>query len=199
MAAKGKTANFWALLLAVAIMACAVFFAYFFLMPRQAQQAGGKIEIFPSFGKALVEGSPASARIFSSCGKFGAFLDGNPLGEFEQRAELKLEAWEGVHVLEAKNQQCSERVEFEVKKAECGGNEARDCSIGNCTGVQVCSGGFYSACALPKKICTPGQKVGCSTNACAFGYKTCNGCGTAYGPCLAPGVNSSCDANASCN
>lgn len=200
MPSGGKNGNFLALLLAVGMMAAAVALAYFFLMPKPAQQYGGKIEVFPSFGKVLVEGSGASARIFSSCGPFRAFLDGKPLGEFEQRAEVKLAASEGRHVLEAKNSRCSERLEFEVKKAECSGSGAQECAVGNCTGVRACAGGFYSACQLPKKICTPGQKVGCSTNACAFGYKTCNGCGTDYGPCLAPGAGPSCDAaNSSCN
>jgi hypothetical protein len=70
-----------------------------------------------------------------------------------------------------------------VAVKECSGNESRPCIIGQCQGVQKCSGGAYSDCLLPRKICIPGEKSGCTLDSCQFGYMACNSCGTGFLPC----------------
>ncbi|MCX6772988.1 MAG: hypothetical protein NTV88_04430 [Candidatus Micrarchaeota archaeon] len=79
---------------------------------------------------------------------------------------------------------------------ECSGSVKQNCSASGCTGTKTCYGGRYSKCILPRKICVPGAKIGCSTDACKFGYATCNPCGTAYGECLPrPGYNATNSTN----
>jgi len=190
-------------LLSLAVIAAAVGATYFFLIPKeQPVQYGAKLEIYPSFSGALLEGKAASAKFFSSCGDFSVYLDRQHLGDYEQRAEVPISAGIGSHTLEAKNSECVEKIVFEVKKAECSEREARGCSSGGCPGKQECVGGFFGNCQMPKKVCVPGQKVGCSSSACSFGYKTCNRCGTEYGPCTPDGsvnaTSASCSSNASC-
>ncbi|VVC01750.1 Uncharacterised protein [uncultured archaeon] len=179
------------------VIALAIF--YFFIMPKpQAETYNGTIDIYPSFSGFAQEGNGETARIFSSCGAFEVYLDKNKLGEFGQRAYVKIEAAEGSHTLEAKNPSCEKKLDFEVRKAECLGNENRSCEVDGCSGTETCAGGFFGSCIRPSRICTPNERVGCSLNACGFGYKYCNGCGTAFGQCQ--GSNSSCNAaNSSCN
>ncbi|MEM2137469.1 MAG: hypothetical protein QW568_00075 [Candidatus Anstonellaceae archaeon] len=199
---SSKNANL-AVLLSLAVIVAAVGAVYFFLIPKEPPaQYGAKLEIYPSFSRELLEGKAASAKFFSSCGAFTVYLDGQRLGDYEQRAEVPISAGIGNHTLEAKNQQCGEKFEFEVKAAECNDGEVRECGSDSCPGKQECAGGFFGSCQTPKKVCVPGQKVGCSSSACSFGYKTCNQCGTEYGPCTPDGslntTSTKCSSNASC-
>ena len=71
----------------------------------------------------------------------------------------------------------------------CNNGQAQPCEISGCIGNQTCRNGFYSDCALPRKICVPFSKIGCSSDSCKFGYAICNPCGTGYGVCLPPPAN----------
>ncbi len=64
----------------------------------------------------------------------------------------------------------------------CSENETRQCMVGNCSGEQRCIDGRWTSCRV-KMICVPGSKVPCATYGCAYGYKTCNECGSGYGEC----------------
>jgi hypothetical protein len=203
MSRKDNNSGNLAALLSLAVIAIAVGATYFFLIPKeQPAQYGAKIEIYPSFSGVLLEGKAASAKFFSSCGNFSVYLDGKKLGDYEQRAEVPISTGIGSHTLEAKNAECGEKFEFEVKAAECSDGEVKWCSIDGCQGKQECAGGFFGSCQMPKKVCVPGQKVGCSSSACSFGYKACNRCGTEYGPCTPDGSgnasSANCSSNASC-
>ena len=67
---------------------------------------------------------------------------------------------------------------------ECSGNGQQNCTIDGCPGTLTCYGGGYGVCQPKRKICVPGEKIGCSTDACKFGYAVCNSCGTGYSECL---------------
>ncbi|MBN2478534.1 hypothetical protein JXB01_04565 [Candidatus Micrarchaeota archaeon] len=65
---------------------------------------------------------------------------------------------------------------------ECGKGEMQKCFLNECEGVKYCNYGYWGECTL-KKVCTPGEKVYCA-DVCPTAYKTCNECGTGYGPCI---------------
>ncbi|MEM4348725.1 MAG: hypothetical protein QXN37_04115 [Candidatus Anstonellaceae archaeon] len=67
---------------------------------------------------------------------------------------------------------------------ECQENQVQNCTKNGCPGTQRCYRGRWGSCILPKRICSPGEKIGCNYDGCKFGYAECNECGTAFGPCV---------------
>ncbi|MCX8197230.1 MAG: hypothetical protein N3G80_02860 [Candidatus Micrarchaeota archaeon] len=168
-----------------AILLAAIFaaFAIFSFLPK-ADKSYGKIDILAS-----VEIDKAEIAFFSSCDDFEIFVDGKSYGNYSSGTKMNLTLEEGKHIISAKNQQCSSSISVEAYKRECEEKSSRECFVGNCSGTQKCSAGKWGECILPKKICVPGQKVGCSLNSCSFGYRTCNECGTEFGPCMPAEAN----------
>jgi hypothetical protein len=186
-------------LLLFIILACAALAAAYFFLPK-SQQAPEERQIKMSLEgtRPLVSGANATISAFSTCGAFGIYLDGNLLLPNASRAPIPIVLEEGSHALEAKNSECSSTFGFVVLERECEANQTRKCDRDGCEGVQRCEGGIYSsACALPRKICVPGEKIGCSTDGCKFGYATCNSCGTGFGQCL-PGNGGTAGCSGNC-
>ena len=68
--------------------------------------------------------------------------------------------------------------------AECENGAVSDCEADGCPGKKVCQEGFFSDCNIGRKICVPGQRIGCSIDGCRFGYTVCNKCGSGFGGCV---------------
>lgn len=168
------------------LLAAVFLIAIYFPQQKGSGEGAGAIEVFID-SAPLVENSPISIRAFSSCGDFSLYLDGKELGAGPARISASVYADAGMHLLVAKNGKCAASKEFSVAKKECEGNQTRPCQEGICTGTQTCIGGAFAQCILPPRVCVPGQAVGCSVDSCLFGYRTCNPCGTAFGPCLPRG------------
>lgn len=185
-----------ALLIFIALALAALAAASLFLPKSQPPEAG-QIKVSLEGQRPLVSGANATLSAFSTCGAFAIRLDGNLLLPNTSRVSLPLKLEEGSHVLAAENSECSSSLAFEVLARECEANQTRKCTSGGCEGVQRCEGGIYpAACSLPRKICVPGEKIGCSTDGCKFGYATCNPCGTGFGKCLpGNGTEDGCGAN----
>ncbi|MFH1222046.1 MAG: hypothetical protein V1492_03095 [Candidatus Micrarchaeota archaeon] len=66
---------------------------------------------------------------------------------------------------------------------KCSNTATRDCDSFGCSGTKTCINGEWDSCIV-KRICRPGTVEPCIINFCASSYKTCNECGTAYGPCI---------------
>ncbi len=172
--------------LAAAIMILAAIMALALLAPPKSQAAapdGAKIEIFLSGPSPFFENGSATARVFSSCGSFAVFLDGRKISEGASRADAVFAPRAGEHLLSAANEKCTSSVSFAVVRRECSANQSRPCNVGACLGKQKCAGGVFSECVLPRRICVPGEKAGCSLDSCQFGYMACNQCGTGFGEC----------------
>ncbi|MEM4554446.1 MAG: hypothetical protein QXT25_01180 [Candidatus Anstonellaceae archaeon] len=69
---------------------------------------------------------------------------------------------------------------------ECQEGQVRNCTKDGCNGTQKCYRGRWGICVLPRKICNPKERIGCSYDGCRFGYSECNECGTGFGPCILP-------------
>ncbi len=190
----------WKVLAAVLVMLVSAYVAYqtFLAKPPAAQAIERKIEIFSDAKTPLLEGAATTAKAYSSCGSFAIYLDGKKIADGGARAEATVRAPVGKHIIEAKNPECESRLEFVVEKKECEGNETLSCWIGNCSGTQICAGGVFAGCVPQRKVCVPGENIGCTLNACKFGYATCNACGTAFGPCLPSSGNPNASCNANC-
>ena len=81
---------------------------------------------------------------------------------------------------------------------ECSSSGRQNCTLEGCPGMKTCYGGRYGNCIVPRKICVPGAKIGCSTDACKFGYATCNPCGTGYGACLPRPIYNATNSSPNC-
>jgi hypothetical protein len=68
-------------------------------------------------------------------------------------------------------------------KPVCKDNENKTCFVGKCSGSIYCRSGEWSTCIVDR-ICVPGSTKPCVENYCAYGYKTCDECGTGYGQCV---------------
>jgi len=166
-------------LLAIALAAIA------FSLPKSPQQeSNGSIDVFIEGPPSVLEGAAVRIGAFSSCGDFSVFADGNNQGGYSQSARLSLILPPGSHRIEAKNGNCSAGAEFIVLERQCEDGQAEGCEVGKCAGNRTCFGGRWGGCIFPERVCPPGQRIGCSTDGCHFGYTTCNGCGTGFGPCL---------------
>ena len=188
-----------AFLLPILLVCAAVLAAYSFLPESggAAQQAGGEISLSIE-GRPLVSGGSATLRAVSTCGAFDVSLDGAEFGSGSPLLSEPFLLQEGIHSFSAQGKGCNSTLEFTVLARECEGNEALPCAAGGCPGARKCLGGVFSECLLPKKVCSPGEKVGCSTNGCSFGYMVCNQCGTSFGKCLPPGAANSACGTSSC-
>jgi hypothetical protein len=193
--------NILALLLLVFLACAAIIVAYLFLPHAQAGNAygGGEITIKLD-GSPYVSGSTAYVRAVSTCGDFKIFLDGENIGGGAPYFESPLLLTQGRHLLLAQSGSCISEFHFEAIARECSGNQTRQCDAGGCSGIRRCENGIYSkVCTFQKKVCVPGERIGCSTDGCKFGYAICNPCGTGFGKCgdggAAIGSNSSpyCD------
>ncbi len=195
---KSKPASSFAVLLSLLVMGAAIVAVFFLFLPKQGQDyaAGGSIELSIAGGTRLLENQAATAKADSTCGSFSLFLDGKKISDAQRSLQFQISAPAGTHLLSAKSQGCERQLQFSVVAAECSGNQTRSCVLDGCEGGQQCSGGLFSGCALPKKICVPGRQIGCNLNGCSFGRMACNSCGTGYGPCTADGNST---AGASCN
>jgi hypothetical protein len=167
--------------LAVAgIVAALIFFG-----PGPAQQGdGGKISVYLQGPSQVTENAPVKVSAFSSCGVFSTFLDGKVQQQGVLEAEAIIRVPPGTHVFEAKNGNCSGNVSFSVVAPQCSGGQVQQCNSEGCPGTETCFGGNWGDCVLPRKVCSPGQKIGCSLDGCHFGYSACNQCGSGFGPCM---------------
>ncbi|MCX8195236.1 MAG: hypothetical protein N3G22_03990 [Candidatus Micrarchaeota archaeon] len=170
--------------LSAIVIILSALFAYFLFYQKSPEAPGSReIQIFLSPGE-FIEGSPVRAEIFSSCGDFEVFLDGHKIASGKSQKEVQIEAQAGEHLLVAKSEGCKAERGFVVLQRQCRENENRSCMVGRCPGFQTCQQGRLSPCILPQKVCVPGEKRGCTINACQFGKMECNECGTGFGPCL---------------
>ena len=144
----------------------------------------GTITLYLQGNQPFLAGGQTSVQAFSSCGKFVLLLDGKQISSGDTSVDAQVPLAQGTHMLEAENGACSNEVNFTVVAPECQGDANRSCMVGNCPGTQACSGGFYSGCQAPPRVCEPGETIGCSIDGCHFGYATCNGCGSGFGQCL---------------
>jgi len=131
-------------------------------------------------------------------------LDGEGIGASGVSSSLPLALAEGNHTFIAEGEGCKASLAVEVLPRECEGSQAASCFVGGCEGVRRCSGGMYSGCLLPRKVCVPGEKIGCSIDGCKFGHAECNACGSGFGECLPAAGDSknggnSCASGAACN
>ena len=180
--AKQSTLPF---LLPILLVCAAILAAYFFLPNSEAETLqGGAISISLDGGPP-VSGNTATLRAVSTCGAFIVSLDGAWFGNGEPLLSLPFLLEEGSHTFFAQGKGCNSTLAFNVLARECAGNETKECEKNDCPGARRCAGGIFSECILPKKVCYPGEKVGCSINGCSFGYITCNQCGTSFGKCAA--------------
>ena len=180
------------------LLVCAAILAVYSFLPKPeggAVQPAGSISLSLQ-GGPLVSGNTASLRAVSTCGKFDVSLDGAGFGTGGPILSAPFLLEDGSHSFFAQGSGCNSTLAFSVLARECDANESASCEKNGCLGARKCAGGIFSECALPKKVCLPGEKVGCSTNGCSFGYMTCNPCGTSFGKCLPPGTPE--DGNAAC-
>ncbi|MFA6907648.1 MAG: hypothetical protein WC263_02370 [Candidatus Micrarchaeia archaeon] len=150
-----------------------------------AQPAGG-ISLSLQ-GGPLVSGNTASLRAVSACGEFGVSLDGAWFGNGSPLLSSPFLLQEGSHVFSAQGKGCNSTLAFTVLARACAANETKECERNGCPGIRKCAGGLFSECALLKKVCSPGEKVGCHVDSCSSGHMVCNPCGTSFGKCL-PGA-----------
>jgi len=167
------------------LLLCAALLAVYFFLPRTDTYTlqGGAISLSLD-GRPLVDGNTATLRAVSTCGAFDVSLDGAGFGNGEPLLSAPFLLKEGSHSFFAQGNGCNSTLVFGVIARECGANETKECEKSGCPGTCKCAGGIFSECALPKKACQPGEKVGCSTNGCSFGHMMCNQCGTGFGKCL---------------
>ena len=168
--------------LAVAIIVAALIF--FGPSPAQQQGDGWKITVYLQGPSQVAENATVELSAFSSCGMFSTFLDGKVQQQGVLEAQASLRAPPGTHLFEAKNGNCSANVSFSVVVRECSDGQVQECYSDGCQGNETCFGGSWGDCVLPRKVCSPGQKIGCSLDGCHFGYSVCNGCGSGFGPCM---------------
>ncbi|HIH18883.1 TPA: hypothetical protein HA225_02805 [Candidatus Micrarchaeota archaeon] len=174
-----------AALFSLIVIFAAVAAGFWLFFPRQiAQQGEGSVEIYLEGPTPLLENGSAIVRAFSSCGRFELLLDGEKVAEGTSRAEAVLSPKIGQHTIQAKGGACSDSVTFSVIRRECEPTEREKCLVGGCEGEKTCIGGFFSECVLPRKICVPGERTGCTLDACRFGRMECNACGTGFLECL---------------
>ena len=172
----------------------------FVFLPKAGGEAGtGEIQVFLQGPSSVPEGTPVEISAFSSCGQFAAFVDGVEEQSYAESAKVGLSLAPGAHVFEAKNANCSASVGFVVEKSECIGGESEACIESNCLGNRTCFAGKWGGCSLPEKVCSPGERIGCSYDGCHFGHAVCNACGSGFGNCTQDsGANKSsgCTGNA---
>ncbi|MFA6328794.1 MAG: hypothetical protein WCY41_05095 [Candidatus Micrarchaeia archaeon] len=175
-----------AFLLPILLVCAAILAAYYFLPQTGAgTPSGGAGAISLSIGGApFVSGNTAALRAASTCGAFNVSLDGARFGVGSPSLSAQFVLEEGSHSFFAQGNGCNSTLAFTVAARECEGDGAAVCVKNGCPGTRQCSGGVFSECALQKKVCSPGEKVGCSLNGCSFGHITCNQCGTGFGKCL---------------
>ena len=192
-----------AILLPLLLVCAAILAAYSFLStPSEGAPAGSGGISLSIDGRPLVSGNTATLHAVSTCGAFDVSLDGAGFGNGGPLMSTPFMLEEGSHSFFAQGNGCNSTLDFTVLARECGENETITCQKDNCPGVRNCFGGIFSDCALPKKVCSPGEKVGCSTNGCSFGHITCNPCGTGFGQCLpdSKAGNATCNGlSSSCN
>ena len=186
-----------------ALLVCAAILAVHHFLPTQGGgtlQRDGAISL-SLYGRPLVSGNTATLRAVSTCGTFDVSLDGAVFGNGEPLLSTPFLLEEGSHSFSAQGKDCNSTLVFTVLARECTGNETKECEKNDCPGVRKCAGGIFSECSLPKKVCSPGEKLGCSTNGCSFGYMTCNPCGTGFSVCAAnsQNKNETCVGKQSCN
>lgn len=173
--------------------------AIFFMVPKsEPQNDRGRLDVYLEGPHAVMENTPVKISAFSSCGEFSTFVDGVAQGRNVASASVSLILPPGTHRFEAKNSNCSDNVSFSVQERECDDGQVDSCSEGMCTGNKSCRGGRWGGCIMPKRVCPPGQKIGCSIDGCNFGYTTCNACGSGFGNCIAANATSN-SSNAASN
>jgi hypothetical protein len=190
-----------AFLLPILLVCAAILAAYSFLPKSDAGTPQGGAISLSIDGRPLVSGSTATLRAVSTCGAFDVLLDGAGFGNGEPLLSAPFLLKQGDHSFFAQGKDCNSTLAFSVLARECVGNETKECEKDDCPGTRKCAGGMFSDCALPKKVCFPGEKVGCSTDGCSFGYMACNPCGTGFGKCTADSKNenATCTGTSSCN
>ena len=183
------------------LMVCIAILATYYFIPKSdaIRLQGGEISLSLD-GWPFVSGNTATLRAVSTCGAFGVWLDGAVFGNGEPVLSRQFLAEAGSHSFFAQGKDCNSTLAFNVLARECDGNETKECENNGCAGVRRCEAGIFSDCMLPKKICYPGERVGCSTNSCSFGHMACNPCGTSFGECTAGSKigNASCNGTPSC-
>ena len=189
-----------AFLLPILLVCAAILAVYPFLWPPEAEAPPGGAISLSLGGRPIVSGSAAELRAVSTCGAFDVSLDGAWFGNGAPVLSAQFLPAEGSHSFFAQGNGCNSTLSFTVLARECDGNETKACEKGDCPGTRKCAGGMLSECTLPRKICYPGEKVGCSTNSCSFGHMVCNQCGTGFSACASGSKNiSACASSPSCN
>ncbi|MFN7991888.1 MAG: hypothetical protein U0R44_07075 [Candidatus Micrarchaeia archaeon] len=64
----------------------------------------------------------------------------------------------------------------------CHEGDTQFCTIGSCSGQSACINGVWSGCRWAR-VCTPGERIPCLKNGCAYAVKECDTCGTGFGEC----------------
>jgi len=182
--------------LALIVIALAILGYAFSSQAPSPLQPGGEVALSLDPPGLHLEGGLLTVNAASECGGMNITLDGNLVASGDSLVSANISPGTGNHTLIASGNGCEQSLEFSVVKKECNDGDSRNCSAGPCGGTQECEGGLYGECNLAPKICSPSSKVGCPLDSCHFGYRTCDACGDAYGPCLPSGQigNASCSA-----
>ena len=187
------------------LLVCAAILAVYFFLPRMGTYAiqGGAISLSIE-GRPMVSGNNASLHAISTCGEFVVSLDKTGFGNGSAALSQPFLLEEGNHSFFAQGNGCNSTLAFHVAARQCEGNQTSECEKEGCPGIRKCAGGVFSSCTLPKKVCSPGERVGCSIDGCSFGYIICNQCGTGFGKCTADSKNenvtcATCNAMQFCN
>ena len=168
----------------IVLVCAAILGLYLFLPGGSPAPESPQISLSLDASQPYISGRAATLRAFSTCGPFGVYIDGERSGEGASYAQLPLALRAGSHLFEAKNGNCSASIAISVAASQCDGNQTEQCTANGCEGFRICSNGVFSICIIPRKVCVPGEKIGCSVDGCAFGHATCNPCGSGFGECL---------------
>ena len=73
-----------------------------------------------------------------------------------------------------------------VSVPSCTPNTVETCIVGSCVGVRECTNESNWGPCVVEHVCVPGDREPCTTikGGCINGVKTCNDCGTGWGPCI---------------
>jgi hypothetical protein len=167
------------------VLVCAAILATYQFIPNSSQAPQSpQISLVLDGEAPYVSGRAVTLRVFSTCGPFGIFVDNEKSGEGLAYAEMQLVLLAGRHAFEAKSSGCNATLAINVAALQCAFNQTEPCAVNGCQGVRTCSNGAYSSCILPRRVCVPGEKIGCSFDGCEFGHAICNPCGSGFGACV---------------
>ena len=120
--------------------------------------------------------------IISNCGDLNAYLDNKEIEIVDNCISINLPI--GYYILKIESDETEISRDIEIFRKECELDEIKSCTIYGCDGTQRCENYEWEQCYKNTVICVPGSTAPCAITPCVAGKKTCNSCGTGYGPCV---------------